>query len=1211
MVRKHICSTTLLSLYLLLIMRTSNAKVVLALLHDNVTFTCEIYPFPHTLLWKYENDVIDNKAYQAGVQANDNVVSMKWNIPNVHFKDAGDYSCVQYPTKGFSKSSNFQLLVQGHPNISVSQTTTVEGESITATCCVENSFPPGESLFSWSLGEMPVTRYQHVPFQEACFNSFHIQCCDVVFTSSRDVHDQEITCLIDNELQASTSSRLEIFWPPELRILVNDERTEGNIDVIKGKMYDFKCIASDSNPAADVKWKINGYYTDGNSSNFHTDDGTHYSQSSLSYVLNQHDAILECIALGNFDTNRTRTSIHVFAHDLPRLRIFLNEDEVIDTVEVIKGQTYNLACEARSAKFKVELRWIINSVSIDENVNHLFNEDTNGNVSSKIDLSYAFQTHTSTVVCSAYVEPEFVTVSKRAQVFAYLVPDLNILVNDASSVGKISVYDKPVVNLTCIAINASSQLEVEWTAEGKRLDELYGVRIIPFVKNTNGIVTSNVSIVLREDYTTVSCVSSGESELQRKVTSVVIQYYEAPNVTMYYKGDVARVDLNVYVGTHVRLTCNASNVEVLDSLTWHLTRLSLTPGENNINTIINGSGEELAVTSLDMTVSRAEVLNVTCIAIDSNRTVRDTSVTLTIEFHDFPEISICLDGLNTTDEIMHMRYDTNHSVTCNVRGDMLSAYVLFFSISPSPKVKIANETMAIEHRGKYNIDPLTLPFQARSEYFYAKCKIEDPVEMRNVSTHLQIATFVPPEIIIVFQEEIIKTNISIDPDITHKLTCFAMGGNPNVTLVWLTKSSEVFEVNSTTYAQRNEQDQYFDIVNDLYFRLETEIAQVICTADSELEEQNCNSSVTLLMKLQAESTDLHSWNLNKIIITPALILAAVLVGTFIIYRNVRRFRSFSNLDTRSAAITRPDTETICTSLDDTIAGGEHMAVCSAQIDKTGNTPANRKQSMALPKVPRENRRSYRDYASLRIKSLHAKIYKRHEVCFVLHLKKGMLLDRWMGTIVNKNGNKKSVFVTSVKEDRQVKREYHWDMYVQKVMEMPHHRALIQTVGLCIDRVNIFLLQNYQPVGTLDDWMVGKQQTASSITTVEVLEYANQIVAGMEMIVTYGFLHPGLSMKKILLTERKCCKIYDFCLKEDVSKKVDLIKGKENRPTLPPETEERNEYTWASDSWSVAICICDVFAYAHGIKVDIDGETEDGQRDLPIDVFSCHKKYSVF
>lgn len=114
---------------------------------------------------------------------------------------------------------------------------------------------------------------------------------------------------------------------------------------------------------------------------------------------------------------------------------------------------------------------------------------------------------------------------------------------------------------------------------------------------------------------------------------MIISSSETPNVTMYYKGVVARVDLNVYVGTHVRLTCNASNVEVLDSLTWHLTRLPSTPGENYINKIVNGSGEELAVTSLDMTVSSADVLNVTCIAIDSNRTVRDASVTLTIEFH--------------------------------------------------------------------------------------------------------------------------------------------------------------------------------------------------------------------------------------------------------------------------------------------------------------------------------------------------------------------------------------------------------------------------------------------------------------------------------------------------------------------------------------------------------------------------------------------------
>ncbi|XP_071842098.1 uncharacterized protein [Apostichopus japonicus] len=1182
-------------------MRTCFCKyqVQLVLVSQDVSLECRIAPQLHTLLWKYNDKYIDLSKYNKPPK---NAKTATLNITNVGFSDAGNYTCMQVRNEGRILTTTFKLQVQGFPTVSVSQNTTVEGDCISATCCIAYSMNLEEIVLLWYIGNETITGSFVKQFQEQTLQGLYTECSNVTFTSLRRFIDQNLQCIAQNELQVSTATQLQVYWPPQLHILVNNKEIENSIDVIKGSEHTFKCISSNSNPEADLKMTINTANTTVSSSiQAKNEDGTHYSENSLSFVIQENITLVECIALGKFNKSGARKSIKLFAYDLPRLGIALNNDEVIDTVEVIKGQKYNLTCKARFSKKNFDLRWTINNASIGINANSLSYEDTNGHLPANLHISHVFQSNSTIVVCSADGNSESFEVTKRIEVLAYDVPDLNIIVNTQSAVGSIVIYGDPVVNLTCIAANASSQLAVDWMKHGKRLEQQNERMITRFVENQNSIMTSNVSIVLQEHFTNVSCVSSGESELQRQVTSLVIQYYENPNLTLYYKEDISPVSLHVYVGTRVRLTCNASNVESFDSFDWRVAGLCATQGENYFTKMVNGSNEALSATSLDMAVQRAEVVEVTCVALDKNNTVRDTSVTLIIEFHDLPEISITLDGVNTTDGIIQMRYGTNHSVTCNVKGDILLAYILYLSISATPETNITNGSQVIERRGKYNNVPLTLTFQARSENVYAECKIESPVEMRNISTHLQIATFASPEIIIVFKEEIMKTNISIAPDITHKLTCLAMGGKPNVTLVWLTKSSEVFEVNSTTYAQRNDQDQYFDIFNDLYFRLETEIAQVTCTADSELEEQRCNSTVTLLMKPQAESTDLHSWNLNKIIITPALILAAVLVVTFIIYRNVRRFRPFSILDTRIAAITRPDTETICTSLDDTIAGGEHMAACSAQIDQTGTTSANRKQSMALPKVPRENRRSYGDYASLRIKSLHAKIYKRHEVCFVLHLKKGMLLDRWMGTIVNKNGNKKSVFVTSVKEDRQVKREYHWDMYVQKVMEMPHHRALIKTVGLCIDRVNIFLLQNYQPVGTLDDWMVGKQQTVSSFTTVEVLEYANQIVAGMEMIVTYGFLHPGLSMKKILLTERKCCKIYDFCLKEDVLKKVDLIKGKENRPTLPPETEERNEYTWASDSWSVAICICDVFAYAHGIKVDIDGETEDGQRDLPIDV----------
>lgn len=114
------------------------------------------------------------------------------------------------------------------------------------------------------------------------------------------------------------------------------------------------------------------------------------------------------------------------------------------------------------------------------------------------------------------------------------VPDLNIIVNTQSTVGSIVIYGDPVVNLTCIAVNASSQLAVDWMKHGKRLEQQNERMITRFVKNQNSIMTSNVSIVLQEDFTNVSCVSSGESELQRRVTSLVIQYY-GENLEHEYK----------------------------------------------------------------------------------------------------------------------------------------------------------------------------------------------------------------------------------------------------------------------------------------------------------------------------------------------------------------------------------------------------------------------------------------------------------------------------------------------------------------------------------------------------------------------------------------------------------------------------------------------------------------------------------------------------
>ncbi|PIK39151.1 hypothetical protein BSL78_24009, partial [Apostichopus japonicus] len=137
--------------------------------------------------------------------------------------------------------------------------------------------------------------------------------------------------------------------------------------------------------------------------------------------------------------------------------------------------------------------------------------------------------------------------------------------------------------------------------------------------------------------------------------------------------------------------------------------------------------------------------------------------------------------------------------------------------------------------------------------------------------------------------------------------------------------------------------------------------------------------------------------------------------------------------------------------------------------------------------------------------------------------------------------------------------------------------------------NIYLLQEYIPVGSLhenlvihgNDYRGNNAEFASS----ELFDIGLQILKGMEFIVTYGFLHPGISTRRILFTENGCCKLYDFCLKEDARKHVICIKGKDIRSPLPPEAEARNEYTWASDSWSVAMCVLKLMTF------DISGTEE--------------------
>ncbi|KAJ8023816.1 Macrophage-stimulating protein receptor [Holothuria leucospilota] len=96
---------------------------------------------------------------------------------------------------------------------------------------------------------------------------------------------------------------------------------------------------------------------------------------------------------------------------------------------------------------------------------------------------------------------------------------------------------------------------------------------------------------------------------------------------------------------------------------------------------------------------------------------------------------------------------------------------------------------------------------------------------------------------------------------------------------------------------------------------------------------------------------------------------------------------------------------------------------------------------------------------------------------------------------------------------------------------------------------------------------------------DFVQHTLGILGGMEVIHSYGFLHPWLSTNKILLTKQGCCKLYDFCLKEDAPHVFAVKKSKNESfvSLIAPESLRRNEYFQESDVWSAAVVIWEMLS----------------------------------
>ncbi|PIK42915.1 putative tyrosine kinase receptor Cad96Ca, partial [Apostichopus japonicus] len=247
------------------------------------------------------------------------------------------------------------------------------------------------------------------------------------------------------------------------------------------------------------------------------------------------------------------------------------------------------------------------------------------------------------------------------------------------------------------------------------------------------------------------------------------------------------------------------------------------------------------------------------------------------------------------------------------------------------------------------------------------------------------------------------------------------------------------------------------------------------------------------------------------------------------------------------------------------------------VSELPNTAVVNSESSSYQTLPCEE---HMYYFTIKTMATHNRVFQAKDMCLIINLTKGLIYDRWMGTISVSKTDKKCVVITAVNESATQRADIHWDLFVKRVLELPHNIHLVKVEGICIEEEKLLLIQEHLSCESLSAFLSDVEQQDYSLTTKyelhlqQRLTFARFILEGLQVLHSYGFLHPGLSTHKVLITDGGNCKLYDFCLSKDA---FNTIKAKKlnitcNLNVSAPESYLRKEYDQKSDVWSMAVVI---------------------------------------
>ncbi|XP_071842284.1 uncharacterized protein [Apostichopus japonicus] len=215
------------------------------------------------------------------------------------------------------------------------------------------------------------------------------------------------------------------------------------------------------------------------------------------------------------------------------------------------------------------------------------------------------------------------------------------------------------------------------------------------------------------------------------------------------------------------------------------------------------------------------------------------------------------------------------------------------------------------------------------------------------------------------------------------------------------------------------------------------------------------------------------------------------------------------------------------------------------------------------------------------------------VTFVAQLNPETTRERWLG-ILNK-GTVTETYTHMRSCTDVTKASEETEYFLRHIATLPKNETVVKTFGVFEKSGVTYCLEEYMAFGTVRTYLeitFGQSflyGNAMEPVPQHFLTFASNVIDGMKFLHQNGWIHPGLSTEKLLISQTGnssfSCKLYDFCyvmcsrgrLKEELEKNNGIV-----HLNIPPEAKRKGEYTRESDLWAVGVVLWEIFSY--GAKI---------------------------